>query len=81
MTTPLSPRAANQIQASALRIPDVRERDRFTAMMLRAAELAQQSKHLRVSAWARYRTLTGLEKGTRSVGVLATGPTTREGVA
>jgi hypothetical protein len=64
--TPLSERAAAQIRSSALRIPDPREAERFTAMLVRAAELAQQSKALRIAAWARYRTLTGLEKGARS---------------
>jgi hypothetical protein len=66
MTAPLSERAAAQIYKSSLRIPDPRERERFTAMLVRAAELAQQSKELRIAAWARYRTLTGLAKGERS---------------
>jgi hypothetical protein len=64
--TPLSPRAAAQIRSSSLRIPDPREAERFTAMLVRAAELAQQSKALRIAAWARYRQLTGLKKGERS---------------
>lgn len=65
MTAPLSPRAIAQIRSSAARIPDAREAERFTAMLVRAAELAQQSKELRISAWARYRKLTGLVKGQR----------------
>jgi hypothetical protein len=65
MTAQLSPRAIAQIQCSAARISDTHERDRFVAMMVRAAELAQQSKSLRLEAWSRYRTLTGLAKGQR----------------
>ncbi len=59
-------RPAIQIRNCAARIADERERERFTAMLVRAAELAQQSKALRIAAWARYRQLTGLEKGARS---------------
>jgi hypothetical protein len=66
MTPQLSPRAHKQAHNCALRIPDSRERERFLAMIVRAAELAQQSKELRIAAWARYRQLTGLVKGQRS---------------
>jgi plasmid maintenance system killer protein len=65
-TSSLSERAAKQLYGSAARIPDAAERERFIRMMVRAAELAQQSKELRVAAWARYRQLTGLQKGQRS---------------
>jgi hypothetical protein len=64
--TPLTPRAHNQLYGSALRIPDERERELFVAMLVRAAELAQDSKRLRIEAWARYRQLTGLAKGQRA---------------
>jgi hypothetical protein len=64
--TPLSTRAAIQIRNSAARIPDPREAEQFLSMMLRAADLAQESKRLRLAAWEKYRQLTGLEKGTRS---------------
>jgi hypothetical protein len=69
MTAPPPPpvnRPAQQIHNCALRISDARERERFIAMLTRAAELAQQSKALRIAAWARYRQLTGLQKGQRS---------------
>jgi hypothetical protein len=66
MTAQLSERAAKQLYGTAARIPDTRERERFIAMLVRAAELAQQSKALRIAAWERYRTLTGLAKGQRS---------------
>jgi hypothetical protein len=66
MTEPPVNRPANQIRNCASRIADERERERFVAMLTRAAELAQQSKALRIAAWARYRQLTGLEKGARS---------------
>jgi hypothetical protein len=64
--TPLSTRAAIQIRNSAARIPDPREAEQFLAMMLRAADLAQESKRLRIAAWSKYRELTGLQKGMRS---------------
>jgi hypothetical protein len=66
MTALLSERTIAQIRNSAARIPDAREAERFTAMLVRAAELAHQSKELRIAAWARYRQLTGLHKGDRA---------------
>ena len=66
MTPPLSNRAAAQISHCKSRITDPREAERFAAMLIRAAELAQQSKALRIAAWARYRTLTGLKIGERA---------------
>jgi len=66
MTAPLSPRAEAQYRNSARRIPDPREAEQFLSMMMRAAQLAQESKELRIVAWKKYRQLTGLEKGARS---------------
>jgi hypothetical protein len=64
--TALSERASKQLYRSAARIPGDAERECFIAMMLRAAELAQESKRLRIAAWEKYRQLTGLKKGQRS---------------
>jgi hypothetical protein len=56
-------RQRRRIELCAGRIANLAERDRFSRMLTRADELAAQSKELRILAWARYRTLTGLAKG------------------
>jgi hypothetical protein len=56
-----------QIEICSARIADVRERDRFIALLTRANELTVQAKNLRLMAWERYRTLTGIAKGERSL--------------